>query len=313
MDNLPKRGFLREDFRLFHIKDQGKSAYELHCHDFYKIMVLLSGDVNYVIEGRSYHLEPSDIVLVGQGQLHRPEVESALPYERIILYLKPEFLSRQTEAPSSATTTDNAASPRRTADNTASPGNGISPSGSDASGNLASCFSLSSYRHSHVLRPAPAKRQALQTLLSRLEHSVSHPGDFAASLYSRLLCLEFLIELNRVCLAPDCGYVTSGALDYRISGLISYINDNLTEELSTGRLSEACSLSPYHMMRLFKSQTGGTIGGYITRKRLSRARELLSAGTPATDTCFACGFGSYSSFLRAYKQQYGELPRRTGR
>ena len=160
-----------------------------------------------------------------------------------------------------------------------------------------------------MLRLSPEDRQGLYSLLKRLEHSLNHPEDFAAPLLSRLLCLEFLVELNRLCQSPDCGYLTSGALDYRVSGLISYINDNLSQELSTTVLSKACNLSPYHMMRLFKSQTGCTIGQYICRKRLSKAHELLSQGVNATQACFQCGFGSYSSFLRSYKQQYGELPR----
>ena len=87
-DNAPafeRQGFLREDFRLFHLKDKVSPSYEFHYHDFLKIMVLLEGRVNYVIEGRSYILHPFDIVLVGRGQIHRPEVEPGQPYERQIL------------------------------------------------------------------------------------------------------------------------------------------------------------------------------------------------------------------------------------
>ena len=62
-----RQGFLKEDFRLFHLKDKVSPCYEFHYHDFLKIMVLLEGKVNYVIEGRSYSLHPFDIVLVGVG------------------------------------------------------------------------------------------------------------------------------------------------------------------------------------------------------------------------------------------------------
>lgn len=80
-----RQGFLKEDFRLFHLKDKVSPCYEFHYHDFLKIMVLLEGKVNYVIEGRSYSLHPFDIVLVGRGQIHRPEVDPGQPYERQIL------------------------------------------------------------------------------------------------------------------------------------------------------------------------------------------------------------------------------------
>ena len=48
-----RQGFLKEDFRLFHLKDKVRPCYEFHYHDFLKIMVLLEGKVNYVREGRS--------------------------------------------------------------------------------------------------------------------------------------------------------------------------------------------------------------------------------------------------------------------
>lgn len=274
-DPAPTKGFLKEAFRLFHIRDQRSFSYETHCHDFHKIMILINGNVNYVVEGRSYHLSPLDFVLVGRGQLHRPEVDAASPYERILLYLHPDFLAASENA------------------------------------GLDACFHTASYRHSSVLRFSEEKRQLLFSLIKRLEQSIEQEKEaFAGPLYSKLLCMEFLVELNRFCLLPDSLYLTSGSLDYRVSGLISYINDNLADDLSIPLLADVCCLSPYHMMRLFKAQTGTTLGQYICRKRLSKARELLLQGAKATDTCFACGFKDYSSFLRAYKKQYGERPKR---
>lgn len=35
-----------------------------HYHDFHKIILFLGGDVDYIIEGNSYHLQPDDIVFV---------------------------------------------------------------------------------------------------------------------------------------------------------------------------------------------------------------------------------------------------------
>ena len=70
--------------------------------------------------------------------------------------------------------------------------------------------------------------------------------------FSRLLCLEFLILLNRSCLSSSGPYVTTSSLDYRVSGLMAHINNHLEEDLSIPALASVCSLSPYHMMRVFK-------------------------------------------------------------
>ena len=52
-----RQGFLKEDFRLFHLKDKVSPCYEFHYHDFLKIMVLLEGKVNYVIAVSYTHLD----------------------------------------------------------------------------------------------------------------------------------------------------------------------------------------------------------------------------------------------------------------
>ena len=37
--NLEKTGYLNEEFRLFHIKDQTSREFSWHYHDFHKIIV----------------------------------------------------------------------------------------------------------------------------------------------------------------------------------------------------------------------------------------------------------------------------------
>ena len=85
-EQYEKRGFLYEDFKLFHIKDSFPQTIDYHYHDFNKIYILLSGNVIYNIEGKSYPLLPYDIVLINRNELHKPEIDFTTPYERIILY-----------------------------------------------------------------------------------------------------------------------------------------------------------------------------------------------------------------------------------
>jgi len=37
-----KTGYLEQDFRLFHIKDQTKREFSYHYHDFHKVIIFLS-------------------------------------------------------------------------------------------------------------------------------------------------------------------------------------------------------------------------------------------------------------------------------
>ena len=51
-----KRGYLNEDFRLFHLKDSRAQKLEYHYHEFDKLILLLGGKVSYVVEGVTYFL-----------------------------------------------------------------------------------------------------------------------------------------------------------------------------------------------------------------------------------------------------------------
>ena len=90
--NYEKTGYLHDPFKLFHLTDRQVKNYDCHYHDFHKILLFFSGDVDYFIEGITYRLEPRDILLIGAGDVHRPIIRSAAPYERIILNVSSDFL-----------------------------------------------------------------------------------------------------------------------------------------------------------------------------------------------------------------------------
>ena len=96
MNPLPpdadKRGYLLEDFRLFHLKESRAQRFSYHYHEFDKVVVFLSGQVTYTVEGKAYFLSPGDLLLVPHHHIHQPDIGGAT-YERYILWLAPEFLS----------------------------------------------------------------------------------------------------------------------------------------------------------------------------------------------------------------------------
>ena len=89
-ENYQKRGYLLEDFRLFHMRDIPKERVEYHYHEFYKLLMVLSGTGGYWIDGERYQLKGGDVVLLDSRLVHRPEFETE--YERVIVYISPEFL-----------------------------------------------------------------------------------------------------------------------------------------------------------------------------------------------------------------------------
>lgn len=270
MENYEKRGYLHDEYRIFHLADRAQQAVTFHYHDFCKVLLLLHGRVNYCVEGRTFLLEPNDLVLINEGEIHHPEVLDDELYERIIIYLDPEFLhSFLPEA------------------------------------DLCYCFKEAHEHGTNVLRLHDADRSRLLQICREL---AEEPSGFGAELYRRTKLLEFLILLNRAVTEKEILYIQDQRQDARLLPILNYINANLTQPLAVDTLAEQFYISRYYLMHLFRAETGYTLLGYITEKRLLLARQLMRSGRSVTEACFEAGFANYSSFLRAYKKHYGTLP-----
>jgi AraC family transcriptional regulator len=92
----------------------------------------------------------------------------------------------------------------------------------------------------------------------------------------------------------------------RINRVIDYIESNIEEELSLGKLARVASFSPYHFHRIFKALVGEPLNQFIQRVRLERAAMKLvdQPKLSVTEIAFTCGFSGSSSFARAFKDHF---------
>ncbi len=268
-----KRGYLNSNFRLFHINEKSDKTFDFHYHEFDKIVVMLEGDVTYTIEGNTYHLKPGDITLVRHNEIHRPEISPDTAYDRYILYVMPNYISKSGEDEPS----------------------------------LSNCFQLASERNEHVLSADGERLEKIITLLKELESSLQNEK-YGAKLYCSAIFVQIMILINRITFSKRPHTVKSEPKDERIVAVLKFINDNLTEDMSIERISKKFFISRYHLMRIFRDATGETIHSYIRKKRLLRAAELLRQGVPVVKASEECGFSEYSTFLRAFRAQFGKSP-----
>ena len=73
------------DFEVFHSLDASPIHVDSHSHSFCELLVFLSGNVTYSVEGAAYRLRPGDVMLIDSGEIHRPIVEDGKPYDRLSL------------------------------------------------------------------------------------------------------------------------------------------------------------------------------------------------------------------------------------
>jgi AraC-like DNA-binding protein len=75
-------------------------------------------------------------------------------------------------------------------------------------------------------------------------------------------------------------------------------------------LARAAGLSPSHLSRVFKAQTGVSITRFRNQRRLERFRILYGDGRHTTTLAAAleAGFGSYAQFFRVFRAETGSNP-----
>lgn len=94
----------------------------------------------------------------------------------------------------------------------------------------------------------------------------------------------------------------------RLQSVFSFINANFTKPITLEDIAENCFISKYHLCRIFPEITGLTVHRYIISKRLAYAYSLIREGVNLGRAAEAAGFGTYSSFYRAYLDEFGRSP-----
>ena len=112
--------------------------------------------------------------------------------------------------------------------------------------------------------------------------------------------------INRAYSATDSGQYEPQSNAERI---VMYVNRHLFEDISVPSLAKHFYISTSQFSRIFKQATGAAPWEYITKKRLTAAKEMIRSGHTAQSASESCGFKDYSAFYRAYTKHFGYAPK----
>ena len=97
----------------------------------------------------------------------------------------------------------------------------------------------------------------------------------------------------------------------RLQGVLEWIGQNLSSELSNAELAERAGVSESHFRRIFQEAMGMTPHRYVLRLRLERVHELLTRTSFSIARVAAqCGFNSQSHMTACFAAAYGITPAR---
>lgn len=270
----PSQIMMERYYEFHHTYNETPPLVEFHQHPFYEIFFFLSGNVNYIIEGRNYKLRPGDLLLTGNSDIHRPDIHPGRPYERIVIWLADDFFDYLQDFYDE---------------------------------DFTACFTDAALKDYRLIRPDSERIAHLKNLFLQMQQA-KHGQERGSRALTTAYLIEFLVYVSRAYYdAPD-SVQKDVTENEKINQVITYINEHITENLNLDALAVRFFTSKYYFSRQFKQFTGLSLYQYIMKKRLIIARNLLRAGSSVMDSCFQCGFNDYSNFLKAFKREFGQNP-----
>lgn len=287
-----KKGYIEGGLQCFLLESQGSMEFEYHYHTFHKCLFVISGELNYTIEGHDFSLRDGDLIWVPAYEAHKLQVNEQKTYRRLVLYISPDYI------------------------------NYIS---SEASGILK----LIGNEYTYVLKQLSQHMNVYSenlfentSVLIRHLQEVAQINELRSSDKDHQEKTESIRVLNRQFYLNSlfCAWLQSyfevllhhihenkiyGAIENKeISIIIEYIKANLESRITVDSIADYIHMSKYHLMRKFKEIKGMSIHQYIIHERLLRSRQLMKEGYALTEISYLVGFPDYTSFARAFKKMY---------
>jgi len=272
-----QKGYIEGGYRFFFLEDQKKMKFDYHYHSFHKCLIVLEGKIKYEVEGREYNLGGGDIIWVPSYDAHKVEVSDEVPYKRVVVYLSKEFVTLLSKRLDKAIT---------------QMGETRIYSKKLSEIDLDTLSNLFSYKKANQSDPSSVFDKSLNAIID----FINWMNYYFEAIYN-IKDTDELLKTN-----------LKGKQEWMMKTM-TYIKENLTEELRIDDIAKQVYLSKYYFMRKFKEFLGISIHQYIIQQRLIHSRYLMKKGLSLTDISYQSGFRDYSTFARGFKKTYGLSPR----
>lgn len=233
----------------------------LHYHDYYELVIFEEGDVQYVCEGCVYHPKYGDIILIPPGKFHMSVINAESTRYKRHVVY-------------------------------------LYPSAFDAIGHgvLASFLSRAN-GDMFALGSVEARRTFMDLFRSLKENFNLEPSPLEEA-----LGLSYMIHIFYLLNQKDCQPKNEiSSLPENILMIQRYIDHNFSRITSVSQVAKHFFYSREYVSRLFKKHFDTTISDYIMKRRIAESQSLIIQGISLIDIAYQVGFGSLSTFIRAFR------------
>ena len=96
----------------------------------------------------------------------------------------------------------------------------------------------------------------------------------------------------------------------QVAQAIDYIYVHIMDRITVNELAAAISISPTHLSRIFKQETGISVSEYIRQRKIDMAKNLLRfSGYDYVEIAVMLSYSSQSHFIQHFRSQTGMTPK----
>ena len=248
------------------------STVHLHSHTFYELIHCRNANgVEYLVGSDRYKLQRGDVIFISPGVSHCPIFPPSMPdpYIRDVLWISEEFI-------------------RKISDNFPMP-----PS--------------EDFSKATLLRTAGTRWEHLGNLFHQgvVEAQNQEIGWEAAVAANTLTILTHLLRASQDIYTKSPEAEKPELLDQ----VLAYVETHLSEKITMADVARHFFISESTITQTFRKKMGVSFYRCVTQRRLISAKALIERGITLESVAEQVGFSDYSSFFRAFKQEYGISPR----
>lgn len=245
---------------------------QFHSHAFYEVLCCRNTcGAEYLMGSERYKLQKGDIIFAPPNVSHRPILPEQMtePYKRDVLWISEDFLRNAS---------------------------GVFPD-----------LSVEFFSKPGLLRTAGTKWECLCDLFRRgvLE---AEAGETCWEILVVANTLTILAHLCRCMNDPHAKPLSAEKPDL-LDQVLAYIELHLAEKLTLAEVARYFFVSESTITQTFRKKMGASFYRCVTQRRLISAKVLIDRGLSMDTVAERVGFSDYSSFFRAFKQEYGISPR----
>jgi len=245
---------------------------QLHSHTFYEMLFCCNScGAEYMVGSERYRLQKGDIIMVSPGISHRPLLPENMSeaYSRYVLWLSPEFM--------------------------------------ELFGSLFPNPQPESKQHFSMLRTGGTPWEEIGEMFrAGVQEAEEQRSGWEAAVIGNTI--QLLTQIMRA-YGNQATRQMQAEKPELLDRITAYVEANYAAAINIKELSRQFFVSSSTVSHLFKQKLGVSLYRYVTQRRLIAAKILIEEGLLLESVAAQTGFLDYSSFYRAFRQEFGISPR----